>query len=261
MVDQTGTHQDTQAAIAALSGTSRNAVKIQDSVAFVTGANRGLGLAFVRELLGRGVKKVYAGVRTADGIDLPNVEPVRLDVTDLASVRAAARRDDVTLLINNAGIGGLDAGALDPALIDTTRRIFETNFYGMVRASQAFAPVLAANGGGAIINVLSDATWFARPMLTSYSAAKSAAWSFTNALRIESREQHTQVLALHVGFMDTDMARGVNIRKNDPRQVAARALDGLENGREEVLADEQSNVVKRSLSTQQPYYLNPPQIA
>ena len=94
----------------------------------------------------------------------------------------------------------------------------------MVRASQAFAPVLAANGGGAIINVLSDATWFARRMLTAYSAAKSAAWSFTNA-------------------------------------VAARTLDGLENGSEEVLADAQTEALKRSLSTEQAYYLNPPQIA
>jgi NAD(P)-dependent dehydrogenase (short-subunit alcohol dehydrogenase family) len=236
-------------------------MKIQGSVAFVTGANRGLGLAFVRELLGRGAKKVYAGVRNPVAIDLPGVVPVKVDVTDPASVSAAAAScGDVTLLINNAGIGGVNAGALDPALIESTRKIFETNFYGMVLASQAFAPVLSANGGGAIINVLSDATWFSRPMLIAYSASKSAAWSFTNALRIELREKATQVLALHVGFMDTDMAKGVDIEKNDPQQIAARSLDELESGSEEVLADEQSITVKRSLSSGQAYYLAPPDL-
>lgn len=110
----------------------------------------------------------------------------------------------------------MNAGALDPAVIDSAREIFETNFYGIIRASQAFAPVLSANGGGAIINVLSDATWFARPLLTAYSAAKSAAWSFTNALRIDLREKGTQVLALHVGFVDTDLTRGSDTKKSDP---------------------------------------------
>jgi short-subunit dehydrogenase len=107
-------------------------------------------------------------------------------------------------LVNNAGIGRVDAGALDPAVIDNAGEIFETNFYGIIRASQAFAPVIAANGGGAIVNVLSDVTWFARPTLTAYAATKSAAWSFTNALRVDVRDKRIQVLALHVGFVDTD---------------------------------------------------------
>ena len=232
-------------------------MKIQDSVAFVTGAHRGLGLAFTKELLGRGVKKVYAGIRNPNGLDLPGVAPVKVDVTDRASVSAAAARcRDATLLINNAGIGRVNAGALDPALIDSAREIFETNFYGMIHATQAFAPVISANGGGAIINVLSDATWFAQPVLAAYSATKSAAWSFTNALRIELRKKGTQVLALHVGYMDTDLTKGLDIKKIDPRQVAARTIDGLENGSDEVLADEQTNAIKRSLSTPQAYYLN-----
>jgi NAD(P)-dependent dehydrogenase (short-subunit alcohol dehydrogenase family) len=237
-------------------------MKVQNAVAFITGANRGLGFAFAQALVRRGAKKVYAGVRDPNSISLPGVIPVKIDVADPASVSAAAAHcGDVTLLINNAGIARVNAGALDPALIDSAREIFETNFYGVIRVSQSFAPVLSANGGGAIINVLSDATWFARPMLTAYSAAKSAAWGFTNALRIELCESGTQVLAVHVGFMATDLTKGLEIEKSDPRQVAAHALEALEDGREEVLADEQSNVVKRSLSTEHAYYLKPPAMA
>ena len=236
-------------------------MRIEDSVAFVTGANRGLGLAFAKELLGRGVKKLYAGVRNPYGVDLPGVIPVKFDVTDPAVVNATARRcNDLTLLINNAGIGRVDASALDPAVIDNAREILETNFYGIIRASQAFAPVLSANGGGAIINVLSDVTWFSRPIMTDHAAAKSAAWSFTNALRTEVRDEGLQVLALHVGFVDTDLTRGFNVKKSDPRVVAARTLDALEKGHEEVLVDQQTEVLKRSLSTEQPYYLDPPPI-
>jgi len=145
-------------------------------------------------------------------------------------------------------------------VIDNAREIFETNFYGIIRASLAFTPVLSANGGGAIINVLSDVTWFSRPMLTAYAAAKSAAWSFTNALRIDVRDKGIQVLALHVGFLNTGLTRDFDVKKSDPRQVAARTLDALEKGHEEVLADEQTEALKRSLSTEQPYYLNPPDL-
>ena len=236
-------------------------MRIEDSVSFVTGANRGLGLAFAKELLGRGVKKVYAGVRNPKGVELPGVIPVKLDVTDSAAVTAAAHRcGDVTLLINNAGIGRVDTSALDPSVIDNAREFFETNFYGIIRASQAFAPVLSANGGGAIINVLSEVTWFARPIMTAYSATKSAAWSFTNALRIDVRDKGIQVLALHVGFVDTDLTRDFDVKKSDPREVAVRTLDALEKGHEEVLADEQTEALKRSLSTERPYYLNPPNL-
>src|SRR5258708_24601910 len=126
----------------------RIVMKVGDSMAFVRGANRGFGLALARELVGGGGKTVYAGVRTPDGFDMPGLVPVRLDVTDPASVRAAATRcGDVTLLVNNAGIAPPSSGALDPALTDTARKIFETNFYGMIHATQAFAPVISANGG------------------------------------------------------------------------------------------------------------------
>lgn len=233
---------------------------IQDAVAFVTGANRGLGLAFARELLARGARKVYGGMRNPEAIDLPGLVPIRLDVTDNASVLAAAKQcADTSLLINNAGIGRIGS-PLDPAYIESNREIFETNYYGMIRTSQAFVPVIGARGAGAIINVLSDAAWFARPVLGGYSASKSAAWSFTNALRIELRDKNIQVLALYAGFLDTDMASGLETKKSDPREVAALTLAALEKGQDEILADRQSQIVKQSLSEDQAYYLDPPAI-
>jgi len=200
-------------------------------------------------------------VRNPDGFDVPGITPVKLDVTDPESITAAAEKcSDVTLLINNAGIGSLNAGVLDPAFIDTCTNIFDTNFYGMIRATQAFAPAITKNGGGAVINVLSDATWFSRPILGAYSASKSAAWSFTNGLRVELRDQGIEVLGMHAGFIDTDMAGGVDTKKTDPRDVAAATLEGLENGQEEVLVDEQARLVRRTLSTEHGYYLDPPDI-
>src|SRR6266571_2844186 len=163
---------------------------IKDSVAFVTGANRGLGLAFARELLARGAKRVYAAARDPSTIaGEAGIVAVKLDVTDPASVAAAAAQcPDVTLLVNNAGIARVMGSTLDPALIDAAREIFETNYYGLIRVSQAFAPILKANGGGGVVNMLSIASWVARPAMAAYGASKSAAWSYTNALRAELRE-------------------------------------------------------------------------
>jgi NAD(P)-dependent dehydrogenase (short-subunit alcohol dehydrogenase family) len=149
-------------------------MKIQNSVFFITGANRGLGLAFAHEAISRGVKKVYVGVRSPTEANTPGIVQVKLDVTDPASMVAAATQcSDTTVLVNNAGIGRLTSSTLDAAMIDGAREVFETNFYGTILVSQAFAPILAKNGGGAIINVLSDASWLARPMLAAYSASKS----------------------------------------------------------------------------------------
>ena len=196
-------------------------MKIQDSVVFISGANRGLGLAFAQEALKRGARKVYAGVRNPTSTNTPGIVQVELDVSDAASVAAAAAQcGDTTLLVNNAGIARLNSSVLDVPMINLSREIFETNYYGTIRLSQAFALTLANNGGGAVINVLSDATWFARPMLAAYSASKSAAWSFTNALRVELRNQNTAVLGLHVSFMDTDMTHGFDMKKTSPRQVS-----------------------------------------
>jgi NAD(P)-dependent dehydrogenase (short-subunit alcohol dehydrogenase family) len=233
----------------------------QDAVVFITGASRGLGLAFARECVRRGARKVYAGVRAPNGSNTSGIEQVSIDVTDPASITAAASKcGDTTLLVNNAGIARVTGTMLDPATIEVTREIFETNYYGTIRVSQAFAPILATNGGGAMINVLSDAVWHARPFLAAYSASKSAAWSFTNAVRIELRHQKTLVLGLHVGFIDTDLTKGFDMKKLDPRQVAEAALHGVEAGKEEVLVDDFTRKVKRSLGEQQSIYLNPPDI-
>jgi NAD(P)-dependent dehydrogenase (short-subunit alcohol dehydrogenase family) len=240
----------------------KNEMKIQNSVVFISGANRGLGLAFAQEALKRGAKKVYAGVRNPTSTNTPGIVQVELDVSDAASVAAAAAQcGDTTLLVNNAGIARLNSSVLNASMIDLSREIFETNYYGTIRLSQAFASILASNGGGAVINVLSDATWFARPMLAAYSASKSAVWSFTNALRIELRKQNTAVLGLHVSFMDTDMTHGFDMKKTSPQHVAGAALVGIEAGKEEVLADSFTQEVKLSLSTDTALYLNPPEIA
>jgi NAD(P)-dependent dehydrogenase (short-subunit alcohol dehydrogenase family) len=237
-------------------------MKIQDSVVFITGANRGLGLAIAQEALKRGAKKVYAGVRNPAATSTPGIIQVKVDVTDPTSVAAAAEQcSDTTLLINNAGIALLTSNFLDSEMIEITRKIFETNYYGTISASLAFAPILSKNGGGAILNVLSDATWFSRPMLSGYSASKSAVWSFTNALRIELRSQETQVLGLHVSFMDTDMTHGFQMKKISPEQVAEAAFAGIEDNKEEVLVDDFTRRVKQSLSNEDPIYLNPPEIA
>ncbi len=204
---------------------------------------------------------VYAGVRNVDGADLGDAKPVKLDVTDQFSIDAAAEHyGDVTLLINNAGIGEVTAGALDPKFLDAAKRMTDTNFYGIVRTSRAFAPVIARNGGGAIINVLSNVTWYTHDFNAGYSASKSAAWSYSNSLRIAVRDQAIQVLSLHVGFMDTDMARGIDVPKSDPRAIAGVTLDALESGSEEILADEASRDAKRGLLTEPAYYLNPPSV-
>lgn len=223
-------------------------MKLDNAVVLITGANRGLGLAFAREALARGARTVYAAARDPASVSLPGVVPIRLDVTKPDDIAAAVRRcGDVTLLINNAGIAQL-GGFLAPDAIASAQRQFDTNFFGMWRMSQAFAPVLAARGGGAILNVLSIASWINSPLLAVYGATKSAAWALTNGLRHELREQKTQVVGLHVGFVDTDLVRALDVPKTAPETVVARAFDGLAAGADEVIADEATRQVKQGLS-------------
>jgi NAD(P)-dependent dehydrogenase (short-subunit alcohol dehydrogenase family) len=233
-------------------------MKLNDATVLITGANRGLGLAFAKEALARGARKVYAAARDPAGITLAGVEAIRLDVTRAEDVAAAAERcGDVTVLINNAGIAVL-GGFLAEGGIESARHQLETNFFGPLRLSQAFAPVLAAHGGGAILNVLSVASWINSPRLAIYGATKSAAWALTNALRNDLRAQNTQVLAMHVGFVDTDLTRGFDVPKSSPDVVVRRTLDALEAGAEEVLADERSRQIKEGLCAEPSVYLRAP---
>ena len=210
---------------------------IKGSVAFVTGANRGLGLAFAKALLAAGASKVYAAARNPASITLPRVHAIKLDVTNAEDIAAAVKAcGDVTLVINNAGIirGGT---ALAQGTLENMRAEFETNVYGLLAVSVAFAPVLAANNGGALVNVLSALSWLSLPESIGYSASKSDAWSLTNGLRQELRAQGTHVVAVHVGYMDTDMVKDVQAPKSNPHDVANNVLHGIEAGDLEVLAD------------------------
>lgn len=235
-------------------------MKIDNAIALVTGANRGIGLAFTQALLARGARKVYAAVRDPASVKpQPGVQAIRLDVTKPEDAAAAAAlAGDVTLLINNAGVGHF-GGFLAEDSEAVARQQFEVNFYGVLRTSKAFAPVLARHGGGALINVLSIVSWMNGGQLAAYAASKSAAWSLTNALRHELAAQKTQVLALHMGFVDTDLVRSVEAPKTSAEEIVKRALDALEAGQDEVLADEVTRQVKAGLVAPRPSYL--PQLA
>jgi NAD(P)-dependent dehydrogenase (short-subunit alcohol dehydrogenase family) len=231
-------------------------MKIQDSIALVTGANRGLGAAFARGLLAAGAAKVYAAARDPASVTLPGVVPVALDVTQPEQVAALARDlKDVTLLVNNAGI--FEGGPLlAPGSIGALQRQFETNAVGPLRLVQAFAPVLAAHGGGAVINVLSVLSWLTLAGVSgAYSASKAAGWALSNALRQELRLQHTELLSVHAAFIDTDMARGSPGPKLTPDEVVSRALAALQAGQPELLADAVSRHVHAGLVAEPRVYV------
>ena len=222
---------------------------IQNSVVLVTGANRGLGQAFVNALLQAGAAKIYAAARDPKTITLKGVVPIQLDITSEADIAAAAAQcTDITVLINNAGISHNKAFT-DAGSAAATRAELETNFFGPLNLSLAFVPILKANGGGAIVNVLSVLSWLNIRSAATYSASKSAAWSLTNGLRGELKSQGTQVVGVHVGFMDTDMASGVDMPKTDPLDVARQTLVAVAEGKDEVLADDLSRQVKKGLSS------------
>ena len=223
-------------------------MNIQNAVVLVTGANRGIGLAFAEEALARGAKKVYAGARRPEEVVLPGVVPVRLDVTKPAEIAALAKTlSDVTLVVNNAGIG-IGGSLLDADSSDVLRKHFDTNVFGVLDVSRAFAPVLAKNGGGAFINVHSVVSWISSSFLGSYATSKAAVWGLTNNLRLALAEQKTQVLGLHMGFVDTDLTRGVDMPKTSPQAIVQRTYDALEAGESEVAADEITKTVKSALS-------------
>lgn len=217
-------------------------MQIPGAVALVTGANRGLGAAYVQALLDRGAAKVYAGVRDTSTVTDPRVTALHLDVTDDATIAAAARRaGDVTLLVNNAGIGSLEPVLGADAEL---RRLMDVNYFGLIAVSRAFAPVLAANGGGVVANVLSDLSWRGSSFLGGYAATKSAAWSATNSTRLDLAGQGTQVVAVHAGYIDTDLTAAVDVPKLAPSRVANETLDGIEKGAHEVVVGEPAREAK-----------------
>ncbi|MDB5100485.1 MAG: short-chain dehydrogenase [Cyanobacteria bacterium RYN_339] len=231
---------------------------IKNAVALVTGANRGLGRALAKALVEAGARKVYAAARDPGTMTLPGVTPIKLDVTDPAQVAAAAAAlGDVNLVINNAGIA-LGASFLGEGAIEAARRELETNYFGPLLMARAFAPALAANGGGALVNVLSVLSWLNFEGVATYSASKAAAWSLTNGLRGELRGQGTQVVAVHVGYMDTDMTAGYDVPKARPEDVAAQVLAAVAEGRDEVLADDISRKVKAGLGVEPGVYVTGP---
>jgi NAD(P)-dependent dehydrogenase (short-subunit alcohol dehydrogenase family) len=227
-------------------------MQIEGTDVLVTGANRGIGKAFVQALLERGATKVYAAVRdpaTVDDAD-PRVRPVQLDVTDTQRVAAVARElGDVRLVVNNAGIA--HPGSPLSASLEKAKAELDVNYFGLVAMTQAFAPVLAANGGGAFVNVLSVASWVGSPFLSTYAASKAAAWNFTNAARIELKQQGTHVVGVHVGYVDTDLTAGLDAEKTEPAVVAFAALDSVEARAPEAVVDDVSRQAKAGLSDDQ----------
>ncbi|MFJ6621979.1 SDR family oxidoreductase [Kitasatospora sp. NPDC091335] len=220
---------------------------IEGSTVLVTGGLRGLGRAFVGELLARGAAKVYATARTPSpgaGRD-PRVEVLALDVTDDASVAAAAAlAGDVDIVFNNAGV--LYPAPLLTGDLDGIRATFETNVLGPLRIARAFAPVLAARGGGALVDIHSLLSWGSGS--GAYGASKAALWSLTNSLRLELAAQRTQVLGVHLGFADTEMVAAVPVEKIPPAEVARAVLDALARGDSEVLVDDATRALKAALS-------------
>jgi NAD(P)-dependent dehydrogenase (short-subunit alcohol dehydrogenase family) len=219
---------------------------LDNAVVLVTGANGGLGRQFVRQALARGAKKVYATARTPQPWEDDRIVPIELDVNNSRSIAAAvAVTGDTTIVINNAGVAG--AGSIIGSTLDEIREVFETNVFGAIAVAQGYAPVLANNGGGALVDVHSVLSWLAYG--GGYSASKAAFWSATNSIRLELAPNGTHVVGLHLGYTDTPMTAGIDADKADPADIVRAALDGIEAGDLEVIADDVSRVIKSQLSS------------
>lgn len=221
-------------------------MQIKGTAALVTGANRGLGRHLAGQLRDRGAT-VYAAARKPEQVDLDGVIPVALDLTDQHSIDAAAAATrDVSILVNNAG-SSTGSSLLDGDLADI-RLEMDTHYFGTLAVIRAFAPRLAEHPESTVLNILSALSWFSIPSSGAYSAAKSAEWSLTNALRQELAPRRIRVSALHVGFMDTDMTRSLDTAKADPADIARIAIDGIAAGQAEILADDTSRMLQAGLS-------------
>ncbi|HEY3879666.1 MAG TPA: SDR family oxidoreductase [Trebonia sp.] len=220
-------------------------MNLGNSVVLVTGATGGLGQQFVTQALARGAAKVYAGARRDHDWADPRVVPLRLDVTDPDAIAAAVTAaQDLDVLVNNAGVAGAESLLTSPE--EEIRATFEANVFAPLRLVRAFAPVLARNGGGAVIDVHSALSWLARP--GAYAASKTAIWGLTNALRLELADQKTQVVGAHLGYADTPLIAHLDVPKGDPAVIVGNILDALEAGEDEAIADDTSTQVKSILS-------------
>jgi NAD(P)-dependent dehydrogenase (short-subunit alcohol dehydrogenase family) len=220
-------------------------IGIEGSTVVVTGGQRGIGRALVDELLCRGAAKVYATARTPKPSSNPRIQSVALDVTEPDSVVALSQMaSDATIVINNAGI--FPETRLLSSDFEQMRAVFETNYFGALRMARVFAPILARNGGGALVDIHSVLSWLAGS--GSYGASKAALWSATNSLRMELEPQGTLVIGVHLSYTDTDMVKDVDTPKNDAKDVAKQIVDAVENGDTEVLVDEITRNFKAALS-------------
>ncbi len=224
-------------------------MNVQDSVAFVTGANRGIGKAYVEALVQAGARRIYVAARSLDtlndvvAIAPDRIIPIALDVTDITQVNAAAQTaQDVTLLINNAGVLG-SGGLFTPNSVETAQWEMNTNYFGTLSMVRAFVPILQGNGGGAIVNMMSVVSVANAPVFSSYSASKAALHSLTQGIRAELAPQGTQVIGVYPGPVDTAMAAGVPMDKVAPIAVAKQVLQAVETGIEDVYPDPVSQSV------------------
>ncbi|MDV3128327.1 SDR family oxidoreductase [Mycobacterium sp. 21AC1] len=216
---------------------------VAGATALVTGGQQGLGKAIVDELLARGAATVYSTSRRPGTATDPRIVVVEADVTDGDSVRRLADiAGEATIVVNNAGVLGGQSLLHDD--IDDVRAVLETNFFGALRVTQAFAPKLAGRGG-AIVNIASVLSWL--PGYGSYGVSKAALWSATNSLRLELREQDTNVIGAYLGYTDTSMTADLDVPKNDPADVARQIVDGIVSGAAEVLADDLTRQVHAPL--------------
>ena len=218
-------------------------VSVKDAVVFVTGANRGIGRAIAEEAAARGAKRIYAAARDAASVaDLVDEYPeqivaVRLDVTDSDQVeKAAAQAPDTQILINNAGVAGY-SGFIYHHDQDAAHREMATNYFGPLNVSRAFADAIIANGNGAVATVISVGGLSNFPPAATYSASKAAAHSLTQGMRAELTPQGVAVFGVYPGPIDTDMAAGIDMEKETPRNVAIRIFDGMEGGVEDITTD------------------------
>ena len=219
---------------------------LHNAVVLVTGANGGIGRELVAQALARGARKVYATARSPTCWQDPRVVPVRLDVTDPASVTAvSAVASDTTILINNAGANPPTASILEVTDADVDANL-HVNFLGPLRVARAFAPQLSGRDGAALVNIHSIASWYAYGGI--YSAAKAALWSATNSLRLELHPTGVHVLGVHMSYVDTPMASHAAGPKITPADLAAQIYDALETNQFELVADEQTQQVRSALA-------------